>query len=169
MVFLAFNLRFSFTGNILNWNQKGAHLRVDQGLLLRFGSAIAKTCSNRLDCSYGRRPVLPPKVGSLPAGRECGGVIMRIHQNQVNPNAQLDAMYAAQKAAAKREAERARKKLVEFASELAGEADAEACVVKLGAREEAEAGTKQNIQQWSRKRKKARDPEDAESSISDWA
>jgi hypothetical protein len=48
---------------------------------------------------------------------------MRVHPNQVNPNAQLDSMYAAQKAAAKREAVRTRKKLNEFASALAGEAD----------------------------------------------
>ena len=36
---------------------------------------------------------------------------MHVHQNQINPNAQLDAMYTAQKAAAKREAERTRKAL----------------------------------------------------------
>jgi hypothetical protein len=67
---------------------------------------------------------------------------MRVHQNQVNPNVQLDAMYAAQKAAAKREAERTRKKLFELSSELAGAGDLGAYVVKLGAREESEAGGK---------------------------
>ena len=95
---------------------------------------------------------------------------MRVHQNQVNPNAQLDSMYAAQKAAAKREAEQTRKKLFEFASKLAGDTDSEACVVKLGAGQESGAETKQQIQQRARKQKnRCRDPEDAESSISDWA
>lgn len=60
---------------------------------------------------------------------------MRVHSNQVNPNAQLDEMYAEQKAAAKQEAERTRKKLTEFASKLAGEAGSEDCVVKLEERE----------------------------------
>ncbi len=64
---------------------------------------------------------------------------MHVHANQINPNTQLDALYAAERAAAKRAAESTRKKLLEFASELAGEADSEeACVVKLGAREESE-------------------------------
>lgn len=95
---------------------------------------------------------------------------MRVHQNQVNPNAQLDSMYAAQKAATKREAEQTRKKLFEFASKLAGDPDSEACVVKLGAREESGAETKQPTLQRARKQKKQRcDPEGAESSISDWA
>jgi hypothetical protein len=94
---------------------------------------------------------------------------MRVHQNQVNPNAQLDAMYAAQRAAAKREAERTRKKLVDSASELAGEADTEACVVKLGALQESGAETKRNFQQRTRKQKQDRDPEGTEGSISDWA
>jgi hypothetical protein len=110
-------------------------------------------------------------VGGLPAVQECEECFMHVHQNQVNPNAQLDAMYAAQKAAAKREAERTRKKLVEFASELAGEADSEACVVKLGAREESQAETKQQNPQPQRKQKKnyEQDQDDAERSISDWA
>ncbi|MGA8212222.1 MAG: hypothetical protein WB799_01415 [Candidatus Sulfotelmatobacter sp.] len=58
---------------------------------------------------------------------------MHVHANQINPNTQLDALYAAEKAAAKRAAESTRKKLLEFASELAGEAESEeGCVVKLG-------------------------------------
>jgi hypothetical protein len=57
---------------------------------------------------------------------------MHIHSNPANPNAQLDFMHAAQKAAGKREAERTRKRLVELASELASEADEEACIVQLG-------------------------------------
>jgi hypothetical protein len=46
---------------------------------------------------------------------------MHVHANQINPNAQLDALYAAEKAAAKRAAERTRKKLSEFASKLSAE------------------------------------------------
>jgi nitrogen fixation protein NifU and related proteins len=52
---------------------------------------------------------------------------MHIHASQINPNAQLDALYAAEKASASKETERTRKKLSEFASALAGEAG-EACV-----------------------------------------
>jgi len=92
---------------------------------------------------------------------------MHVHANQINPNAQTDALYAAERAAAKRAAEGTRRKLLEFASELAGEAESEeACVVKLGAREESgEQAKKQNPQ---RSRKKPKE-EDANKSISDWA
>jgi uncharacterized protein YecE (DUF72 family) len=91
---------------------------------------------------------------------------MRVHQNQVNPNAQSDAMYAAQKAAAKREAERTRKKLIDFASELAGQADEEACVVQFRPHDE----TRED----AREQRKDRNPikevtDEAETSISDWA
>jgi len=55
---------------------------------------------------------------------------MRIHSNQPNPNAQLDALSAENKAAAKKRAERTRKKLLESASELAGAASEEDFVVK---------------------------------------
>jgi len=47
---------------------------------------------------------------------------MHVHANQINPNAQLDALYAAERARAKKETEGIRKKLSEFASALAGEA-----------------------------------------------
>jgi hypothetical protein len=62
---------------------------------------------------------------------------MHVHANQINPNAQLDALYAAEKAAAQREAARTRKKLLEFASVLAGELG-EPCVVRLGSRDESQ-------------------------------
>lgn len=95
---------------------------------------------------------------------------MHVHANQINPNAELDALYSAERAAAKREAANTRKKLLEFASELAGEADSEdACVVRLGAREESQEHTKQ-WDQPNRKKQRARaDSEDVDSSISDWA
>lgn len=56
---------------------------------------------------------------------------MHVHSNPTNLNAQIDAMYSAQKIAAKQEAERTRKKLTEFASKLAGEAASEDFIVKL--------------------------------------
>jgi hypothetical protein len=94
---------------------------------------------------------------------------MHIHPNPINANAQLDALYAADKAVAKREAESTRRKLMEFASEIAGEAESgEDCIVQLGAREE---GQKQQ-RQYSASRKKQKeqvDLEDEDNSISDWA
>src|SRR5271156_3311425 len=62
---------------------------------------------------------------------------MHVHASQPNPNIQLNALYAAEKAEAKRETERTRKKLMQFASVLSGEAG-EACVVKLGAHDGSE-------------------------------
>jgi hypothetical protein len=96
---------------------------------------------------------------------------MHVHANPINPNAQLDALYSAQKAAAKREAAGVRKKLTEFASELAGEAESgEACVVKIEGREESQEQAKSPHQQGSAKKQKERPhPEDADNSISDWA
>jgi hypothetical protein len=98
---------------------------------------------------------------------------MHVHANQINPNAQLDALYSAQRAAAKQEAANTRKKLLEFASELAGEADAgEACVVRLEGSEESEEQTKRHDlpSQGSRKKQKEHaDSENADNSISDWA
>jgi hypothetical protein len=103
---------------------------------------------------------------------------MHVHANQVNPNAPADALYAAERAAAKRAAEGTRKKLLESASELAGEAESEeGCVVKLGAREEAEEQAKpQNQRDPDRRnpgrrkgRKEHLDGEDADNAISDWA
>ncbi|MFY9743730.1 MAG: hypothetical protein WA252_19615 [Candidatus Sulfotelmatobacter sp.] len=96
---------------------------------------------------------------------------MHVHQNQMDPTAQLDAAYAAQKAAANREAERTRKKLTELASELEGASDAEAWVVSLGPREESDGGTKRQTYPRERKPAKRQAPaaEGAENSISDWA
>jgi hypothetical protein len=87
---------------------------------------------------------------------------MRVHLNQINPNAQLDAMYAAQKAAAKQESARTRKKLTDFASALAGEADLDgAFTVTLGEREE-ESRDQQRPEQ-----RQPSEPDD--NTISDWA
>jgi hypothetical protein len=100
---------------------------------------------------------------------------MRVHSNQTNPNAQLDAMYASQKAAAKQEAARTRKKLSDSASKLAGEAASEACVVELREREESgEPPERQNqpnpgAQKKQKKQKERAASEEGNSSVSDWA
>jgi hypothetical protein len=95
---------------------------------------------------------------------------MHIHSNQINPNTQLDALYASQRAAAKRAAANTRKKLLEF-SEVAGESDSdEACMVTLEAREESQGQPKQKSHA-SRKKNDERqaDALGADNVISDWA
>jgi len=96
---------------------------------------------------------------------------MHVHNNAINPNAQLDALSSAQRAEGKREAARVRKKLSELASELAGEADSgEACVVSLQGRREAQEESKRQNQQGSGKKEKERlEGEGVDGSISDWA
>jgi hypothetical protein len=103
---------------------------------------------------------------------------MHVHANQVNPNAQTDALYAAERAAAERAAEGTRRKLLESASELAGEAESEeGCVVKLGAREQAEEQAKPRNEpkpdqrnRGSRKKSNEQmDSADSDNAISDWA
>lgn len=97
---------------------------------------------------------------------------MHVHASQINPNAQLDALHSAEKAAAKKETERTRKKLSVFASALAGEAS-DACLVKVGSNEESREHGKPPNQLTEDRRKdesgsKAR-RSDATQSISDWA
>jgi hypothetical protein len=100
-------------------------------------------------------------------------IAVHIRPSQLNPNIQLDAMYAAEKAAAKREAERTRKKLMESASKLAGESESgEASIVEIGAREESrEESSRQERQDTadSQKPKDEADSQDAERYLSDWA
>lgn len=93
---------------------------------------------------------------------------MHIRPSQVNPNIQLDAMYAAEKAAAKQEAERTRKrkKLMEVASKLAAESG-EASIVEIGAREESHEGSsRQERQDEPEKPKDETDSHDAERYLS---
>jgi hypothetical protein len=96
---------------------------------------------------------------------------MHVHASPINPNAQLDALYAAEKTATKREAERTRKKLLESASALAGQASGEACMVKLGAGEESQEQARQQQPQGKKKQKEESNAGDAANivSISDWA
>jgi hypothetical protein len=97
---------------------------------------------------------------------------MHVHGNQVNPYAQLDALYAAEKAAAKKEAARTRKKLSDFASKLAGEAGAEGGIVEVKASEESQERTNGQNQQGQGGGKRQKEPTGAEPAartISDWA
>ena len=95
---------------------------------------------------------------------------MHIHASQINPNAQLDALYTAEKAAARKETERTRKKLSEFAAVLAGEAG-EARVSAVANPEprqyarQADERPKRNSVDTT----KQLDSERANQSISDWA
>jgi hypothetical protein len=95
---------------------------------------------------------------------------MHVHANQINPNAQLDATYSAQKSEAKREAARTRKKLSESASETAGEAEAEACIVELeGSEDLQERANRQNRPGRGKKQEELPGAEEDAQSISDWA
>jgi hypothetical protein len=94
---------------------------------------------------------------------------MHIHPNQINPNTQLDALYASERAAAKREAANTRKKLREF-SESIGESDSdEACVVKLGAWEESDEQAEEQKYSGRKKREEQSNTDDGDKDISDWA
>jgi hypothetical protein len=98
---------------------------------------------------------------------------MHVHANQINPNLQLNPTYSAERTAAQREAANTRKKLLDSASQAAGEADAEeACIVSLCEREEPKDNRRrQNLPRQSKpaKRNQPADSDDADTSISDWA
>jgi hypothetical protein len=97
---------------------------------------------------------------------------MPVHNNQPNPYAQMDALHAAEKAAAKREAARTRKKLSEFASRLKAQSDgAEDCVVRLGSREESDGQGKEKDREsrGEQKQKSQADSEEPDNHVSGWA
>ncbi len=98
---------------------------------------------------------------------------MHVHANQPNRYIQLDTLHAAERAAAKKEAAKTRKKLMESASRLGGEADDdEDCVVRLGSREESEGQAKQKNQQGqdsSGTQKLETDSEGQSETLSEWA
>jgi hypothetical protein len=112
-----------------------------------------------------------PQTGGSGRFRRSGDIAMHVHGNQLNPNAALDAAYAAQKAAANREAAETRKKLTEFASKLSGESDA--FVARSGDEDEpSKEPMRRNSQK--DKREKGRRQQSANvaaegSHISDWA
>jgi hypothetical protein len=92
---------------------------------------------------------------------------MHVHGNQINPNAQLDALRAAEKTAGKREAERTRKKLSAFASKLSAEMG---FVVTLGPDEHSQSQPQQQNQPNNRRSQAGRPTSrNANNSISDWA
>jgi hypothetical protein len=91
---------------------------------------------------------------------------MHIHPNQFNPQAQLDAMQSAQKSAASAEAARTRKKLMESASKLTGEAASEAFVVEVESEEDSPKG---GLRRRRQKKEEAQDGAEENHSVSDWA
>jgi hypothetical protein len=98
---------------------------------------------------------------------------VHVHANQVNTNAQFDALCAAARAEANREAARTRKKLSEFASRLAATLDSgEGSVRRLGPHEESEEQARHQSQQNQdsrRKQKERANTETAHNTVSDWA
>jgi hypothetical protein len=94
---------------------------------------------------------------------------MHIHPSQITPNTQLDATYAAEKAAAKAAIERTRRKLMESASELAGEAAAEeAYVLEVESQDDPTYSKKRNLPHRDVNRQAASSL-DEDHSLSDWA
>lgn len=100
---------------------------------------------------------------------------MHIHATQANAYAQLDALRSAQRAAARREAARVRKELLESASELAGESDSsDLIVMPTEERRDSQRRSKPQNEKNGRIRQKPAessptDSEDPASHISDWA
>jgi hypothetical protein len=96
---------------------------------------------------------------------------MHVHANQFNANTQLDAIYAAARAEAKMAAERTRRKLLNAAAALAGEAVGESdCVVKLSGEDSPEGRENQQDSHGEAGETKPDAQAGSESSLfSDWA
>ncbi|MGA8111911.1 MAG: hypothetical protein WBD46_14080 [Acidobacteriaceae bacterium] len=92
---------------------------------------------------------------------------MHVHGPQFNPNYQLNAIYAAARAEARREAERTRKKLLSAASSLAAEAG-EDCIVSLKSRDGGEEEASQQGQHGHNGEPQSREPAD-DGPFSDYA
>jgi hypothetical protein len=74
---------------------------------------------------------------------------MHVHGNQFDPNIQMNAVYAAARAEAKRAADRTRKSLLNAPSALAGEYDYEAdCVVSLSGDDTSRGNANQGSAQY---------------------
>jgi hypothetical protein len=94
---------------------------------------------------------------------------MHVHASQFNPNAQMNAIYAA-KAEAEMAAARTRKKLVFSASALANEVDAEAdCVVRLSGEDASQDQSDQQDSQSESGRKQSAQADPESGPFSDWA
>jgi hypothetical protein len=94
---------------------------------------------------------------------------MRVHGNQIDPNADLNGLYAAAKTEAKLEAERTRKKLL--IAGMAGESDDADCVVSLSGEGAPgnEASQQEAKGEGEEKANKKDDAEDGEKPFSGWA
>jgi len=97
-----------------------------------------------------------------------GEKAMHVHANQLYTNFLLNALYAAGKVEAKREAERTRKKLLNAASALAGDTDA--FVVQLS-RDDAggEQANRQGHENGGKQKDRDANSESAEEPFSGWA
>ena len=95
---------------------------------------------------------------------------MHVHASQFNPNAQMNAIYAA-KAEAEMAAARTRRKLIFSASALANEVDGETdCVVRLSGEDAPrEQSTQQDSQSESDSKKQNTQTDPESSPFSDWA
>jgi hypothetical protein len=100
---------------------------------------------------------------------------MHVHATQPNPYAQLDALRSAQQAAARREAARVRKELLESASELVAESDfSDLSVTPAEERQESQRQSKRGSKRNAHVRQnpmgeETTDSEDTGSHVSDWA
>jgi hypothetical protein len=95
---------------------------------------------------------------------------MHPRQIQFDPNAQLNALYAAARAEAKKEAERTRKKLRTFAMALASEcSDEGACVVSLAGDDAPQQQSHRQTQGDEKPQSDASKPEAAAAPSSYWA
>jgi hypothetical protein len=95
---------------------------------------------------------------------------MHVHASQFNPNAQMNAIYAA-KAEAEMAAARTRKKLIFSASALANDVDGEAdCVVRLSGEDAPpDQSDQQDGQSESGRNKQTAQADQDSSPFSDWA
>lgn len=92
---------------------------------------------------------------------------MHIHRLPTNSELQMNALYAAQQAEAKRKAEETRKGLSDFASILKGEA--ERSISLLDERQEGESGRRQQKRQQEEQTQPESEQESASPRLSSWA
>jgi hypothetical protein len=93
---------------------------------------------------------------------------MHVHGNQFDPMFQSNLLYAAEKAEAKKEAERTRRKLLNAASALAGEYEDAAVVSLSGDDASEEQARRQNGQSDGGQEDEVKDP-GLDGPFSDWA
>jgi hypothetical protein len=95
---------------------------------------------------------------------------MHIHPTQVNQSTEMNSTYVAERAAAQREVENTRKKLLSMGYEPDSELEAEACVVELAAATEPRQPRPRPGPREGRKpARNNSEPESAGNAVSDWA